>query len=63
MFARSSWNSLTVEVRLADSLTRSKSELKVHIFRLLMRMYKSYMILSTGFHSLFTDVHIHERQC
>lgn len=36
VFARSSWNSLTMEVRLADSLTCSKSELKVHIFRLLL---------------------------
>lgn len=36
VFARSSWNSLTMEVRLADSLACSKSELKVHIFRLLV---------------------------
>lgn len=49
VFARSSWNSLTTEVRLADSLTCSKSELKVYIFRLLIRMYKSCMILSIRF--------------
>lgn len=61
VFAHSSWNSLTKEVRLADSLTCSKSELKVYIFRLLIRMYKGYMIL-LGFYSLFTYVHIHERQ-
>lgn len=36
VFARSSWNSLTMEVRLADSLTCSKSELKGGIFRLLI---------------------------
>lgn len=47
VFARSSWNSLTMEVRLADSLTCSKSELKVHIFRLLIRVHKRYMIIST----------------
>lgn len=61
VFAHSSWNSLTMEVRLADSLTCSKSELKVYIFRLLIRMYKGYMIL-LGFYSLFAYVHIHERQ-
>lgn len=60
VFARSSWNSLTMEVRLADSLTCSKSELKVYIFRSLIRMYKSYTILSLRLLSLFTYVQISE---
>lgn len=49
MFALSLWNSLTMEVRLADSLTCSKSEFKVHIFRLLIRMHTSYVFLSIRF--------------
>lgn len=55
MFALSLWNSLTMEVRIADSLTCSISELKERIFRLLIWMYTSYMIL-IGFFSLFTEI-------
>lgn len=55
VFALSLWNSLTMEVRIADSLTCSISELKERIFRLLIWMYTSYMIL-IGFFSLFTEI-------
>lgn len=74
VFARFSWNSLTMEVRLADSLTCSKSELKVYICRWLVRMYKSDMILCwaaivlpqfcpLGHYSFFTRVHVQECLC
>lgn len=55
VFALSLWNSLTMEVRIADCLTYSISELKVHIFRLHIWMYTSYTILR-GFFSLFTEI-------
>lgn len=62
VFARSSWNSLTMEVRLADSLTCFKSELKVYISDCLLGCVKVIRFSLLGFYSLFTYVHISECQ-